>query len=146
MARPRLATGAQRLNEATTSAARISSPLWNGTPWRKVILFVTDGGGRALRDGFQLLSHFRVNVAVGIVGAHLLKKGHRRHSAKVRTVHRSRMQCKCTDAECLPTTVELDSKEVIGRFRLSVAHQRFVLPVFKIRVFKIKGRNMVAER
>ena len=33
-------TGIQRLNEATTSFATITSPLWNGTPCRMVMVLV----------------------------------------------------------------------------------------------------------
>ncbi len=66
MARPRLATGAQRLNEATTSAARISSPLWNGTPWRNVILFVNPSSLTSIPSasiGTVLYSASKVNSA-----------------------------------------------------------------------------------
>jgi hypothetical protein len=37
---PSALTGIQRSNDATTSCAFISSPLWNGTLWRRVMVLV----------------------------------------------------------------------------------------------------------
>ena len=68
MARPRLLTGAQRLNEATTSAALISSPLWNGTPWRRVIVFVSPSSLTSMP-----LGQHRDGVVVGIEGEERLE-------------------------------------------------------------------------
>ncbi len=83
---------------------------------------------------------------MGVVGAHLLKKRHRRDTAKVGADHRTGMQGEGPYAEGLTPVIEFHGKEVVGRFRLTIALQCFVVPAVEIGIVKIKGRHLVAIR